>query len=222
VLPTRDEFLQQEFSGLAICGTYCGADNVHVGICWRLDDESKIVHFECGDIIPLEDISDPKFASYYFNPLESFDFDLVPLFAATAELAAGNAINGFKFNRIGVYYNGGRFEYEKGSFTGKTAAEKYVNCGVYVLLLLQSFEYYPLDWETWPAATPQNRTFLEEWLNLNNVPADEREPYYRQTKVVRGKHVLISPSTDTQPSPYLENDPMANELVEFMIQAATN
>ena len=133
---------------------------------------------------------------------------------ATARLISKKKINGLRFRREGTYYDGGRFEFLTGDFTGKTLPEKFVNCGVFAFALLQTFDCTLLNWSTWPDADAANRDFLEIWLNEGEVPPHLREAYYHKTKIVRGKHVLASPLTATQPSPYTENEPLANAVVK--------
>jgi hypothetical protein len=201
---------------LAICGVKVGGDNVHVGIFWRSEGEAKIIHFQNGNWIPVQEVTDHSFQSFLFNPIENFPSLLLPTLAGLAELISNNQLNGFIFNRVGVIFNGGKFEFQSGAFTGKSPVEKFVNCGVFVILLLNTFDHIILDWQTWPNVDPANLTFLDRWLNANGIAPAERHLYYNMTKAVRGKHVLVSPSTATQPSPYNEAEAAANALLQWL------
>jgi hypothetical protein len=214
VLLTRDEFVLQNGNDcLAICGYYVQGDAVHVGIYWNSENEKRIFHFVNANKIPIEDANLSIFSNYYFSKISDFNIELLPVLAATAELVSENKLNDFSFNRVGAYYDGGKFEFHSGAFTGKTTAEKYVNCGVFAFAFLKTFDHTLIDWQSWPDVDRANLNFLENWLEKQAIPLEERHTYYNKTKIVRGKHILVSPLTKTQPSPYSENEPMAYNFI---------
>lgn len=212
----RDTFIKNNREGIAICGRYYGSDAVHVGIYWNSEGEKRIFHFNDGDNIPVEDASLPKFTNYYFVEVPNFRNELLPLLAATAELVSNNQLNGFIFNRKGTCYDGGKFEYVNGAFTGKTTPEKFINCGVFAFAFLQSFGVTLIEWLTWPRIRAGSLTFLEDWLNAKSIHIPLRIHYYNKTRVVRGKHILSSPLTATQPSEFQENEPTAGVLINWL------
>jgi hypothetical protein len=212
----RDDFLNNNNEGLAICGVHFRNDTIHVGLFWNSEGEKKVVHFQNGNYIPVEDVTNALFQNYVFNSISDFPNHLLPSLSAVSELISQNMLNGFIFNRVGVVYNGGKFEFQTGVYTTKSPAEKFVNCAVFVIALLKTFDYTLLDWDSWPNVSVANRIFLDTWLDDNNIPADQREAYYNQTKEVRGKHIIVSPSTQTKPSPYNEAQLLAGQLINSL------
>ena len=214
MLPYRDAFLTNNPNeGIAICGSHVGADAIHVGLFWNYEGETRVIHFLSGQNIPVQEVSDAPFANYFFNPIPDFPADLIPSLSALSELISQNQLNGFTFRRVGLLYDGGKFDFQTGAYTGKTPAEKYVNCAVFVIALLRTYDYILLDWDSWPNANPANRTFLDQWLNNSGIPARERQQYYNMTKEVRGKHVIVCPGTTTKPSPHMEAQTLADALI---------
>lgn len=214
MLPKRDDFLAAlADDALAICGQYLGGDAIHVGIFLSSENERKIIHFQNGNNIPVENATDDQFVDYYFNSIEEFPSVLLPSLLALSELISQNLLNGFIFNRVGIVYNGGKFEYQSGIYTTQSTAEKFINCAVFSLALLNTFNHQLIDWASWPNTNPANRAFLDNWLAINNIPPENRESYYNQSKEIRGKHVLVSPSTVTRPSLYHEAHALAEEFI---------
>jgi hypothetical protein len=215
LLLDRDSFIINNDNCVAICGAYFGLDNVHVGLYWSDNGEKKIIHFINGQNIPVTTVNENSFANYHFNKIEDFPEVDIPSIAAFTELLADASLNNFVFQRIGVLYDGGKFERQTGEFKVKTPVEKYINCAVFVIGLLNTYDYQLIDWSTWPNADRQNLVFLDEWLNTNNVPLEEREKFYEMTKEIRGKHVLVSPDSATKPAPFLEVELPAHALIHF-------
>lgn len=216
LLSHRDEFLSDNSEGLAICGVHIGNDAIHVGLFWSSEEERKVVHFRNGNNIPVEDVTNAAFQSYIFNSITDFPNDLLPSLSALSELISQNRLNGFVFNRVGVVYNGGKFEFQTGAYTTESPAERFINCAVFVVALLKTFDYTLLDWDSWPNVAEANRTFLDTWLDVNKIAVNQREPYYNQTKEVRGKHIIVCPSTETKPSPYNETQVLADKLINHL------
>ena len=195
---------------IAICGTHVVNDAIHVGIYWNLENEQEIIHFLNGNKIPVVNAKDACFVNYKFNEIQNFPEKLLPSLAAVAELISENKLNKLRFNREGVIYNGGKFEFNTGNFNASDV-EKIMNCGVFVIALLNTFEYKLLDWNSWP--NQNNNNYLDDWLTSMNIPKEEWELYYNQVKQIRGKHVIVCPSTPTKPSPVSEAENLANELI---------
>ncbi|MBS1601163.1 MAG: hypothetical protein JST42_00750 [Bacteroidetes bacterium] len=213
MLRYRDQFLRDHAEdGVAVCGLYIRGDAVHVGLYWKTGQERKVVHFQAGDNIPVEEVTNPGFQVYLFNPIADFQNEFLPSIAALAELVSQNQLNGFVFNRVGIVYEGGKFDFQSGAFTGKTAAEKFVNCAVFLIALLKTYDYTLLNWESWPNLQPDHA--LELWLDHHQVPDEQKEPFYSMRKEIRGKHALVAPSTQSKPSEYVETDQMALELIK--------
>jgi hypothetical protein len=216
---SRDDFKTDD-APVAVCGVYCGGDGVHVGIVFKDEDEHQVLHFQSGDYIPLQSLDDHDFAGYLFNPV-NFKPELIPSLAALAELVSQNALLPFTFSRNRPVYEGGKFEISTGNFQFNSVAERIVNCGVFVVALLKTYDYELIAWDTWPHVQVNAVTrYLEDWLNRYKVPVAERENYYKSAKEIRGKHILVSPDAPTQPAPYAEVVPLSNQLITNL-QAAT-
>ena len=70
----------------------------------------------------------------------------------------------FKTKDLCVEHEGKLYRvHVSGSFKTKTPAEKFVNCAVFVIALLNTFDYPLLDWHSWPAINPSKLDFLN-WL----------------------------------------------------------
>lgn len=213
MLTYRDEFTTTNVDFLALCGYHVSGDSIHVGLCWSLEDEKKIIHFLNGDNIPVQEFSDKRFENYFFVEIADFPVEYLPSISAISELISENEINGFKFSRSGSVYDGGIFEFSSGEYTGKTPVEKYINCAVFVLILLKTFDYELLNWNSWPDVREGQLFFLDEWLNHNGVTAGDKAKYYKLTKEVRGRHVFVCPFTATKPSLYHQVQPLSYELI---------
>jgi hypothetical protein len=209
----RDAFELANPEGLAICGQYVAGDAVHVGLYWCFEHEKKIIHFQGKDDIPIQEFTDQSFERYFFLEIPDFPVEYLPSLSAISELISENQINGFIFNRNGTVYDGGKFELSNGEYTGKTTVEKFINCAVFVVVLLKTFDYELLNWESWPDVQPGQLTFLDDWLNHNGVSDEDKAKYYQLAKEVRGKHVFICPLTATKPSPFDEVLPLSNDLI---------
>nr|WP_315209071.1 hypothetical protein [uncultured Flavobacterium sp.] len=212
----RDDYLIDE-PNVAICGKYAGGDAIHVGIYWNSEGENKIVHFINGTNIPVEDISLPKFQHYFFNRLIDFPEDLIPSLAGIADLISENKLNGLIFSKNSTVYNGEKFSFLNGAYDqNPTVGEKYINCGIFALALLNSFIPPILDWNSWPNIFPENPKFLDAWLIHYNIPVPLYPYYYNQAKEIRGRHIFTSPSTTTQPSTYNENEALSQQLLAIL------
>ncbi|RFM36036.1 hypothetical protein [Chitinophaga silvisoli] len=214
MLPYRDTYLaNNKAEGIAVCGVYCQNDSIHVGLYWNYGGEKMVIHFLNGNNIPVQPVEAPDFAAYLFNTITNFPEFLLPSISAFAELISQNKINGFQFNRAGGMYDGGKFTFSDGAYTGKTWPEKFVNCGVFVIALLNTYDFQLIDWDSWPNVDPLHLDFLSTWLRYYNIPVAEWPLYYNKTRAIRGKHILVSPSTQTHPSRYTETHQLAEELL---------
>lgn len=202
-------------SDIAICGVYCGNDSIHVGIYWNFEGEQKIFHFLNGQKIPIQDVQEDKFEKYLFNSLPNFPSFLLPSFISLAELISENQVNNFKFKREDVIYNGGKFEFNSGDFNSPEY-ERIINCGVFVVALLNTFDYALIDWQTWP--NQLSTDYLNDWLLEMGIPQAEWSEYYSQVKQIRGKHIIVSPSTANKPSQYIEAENLSSQLIDQLNQ----
>lgn len=201
-------------SDFGICGCYNGGDSIHVGIYWKQGGEQKVIHFRRSNYIPLQNL-DNYFLDYLFNPINDFEKELIPSLAAVSELISENKINGFIFNKEQVIYNGGKFGFFLGDYQTSTQIEKIVNCGVFVTALLHTMDYVLLDWDSWPQSS-DGSAYLDLWLHKEGIPSEEFNLYYEQSKELRGKHILVAPSTLTKPSSYAEAEHLSNELINSL------
>jgi hypothetical protein len=209
---SREKF-KDSAASIAVCGVHLTGDAIHVGVAFLDEHEYKIIHFQSGDRIPLQSLDEDEFADYLFNPI-TFNVDLIPSLAALVELVTAQTLNPFTFNRSMVVYKGGKFEIPSGIFLYRHMAELVVNCAVFTIGLLMTYDHQLIDWDSWPDAEA-NRTnpYLNDWFADYNVPVDEREFYYLTAREIRGKHVIVSPSAATQPAPYSEVVPLSDELI---------
>lgn len=210
------EFATVQTDGLALCGLHCRGDAIHVGIFWNSEGEKRIIHFQNGKNIPVQDFDDRAFHSYFFNPLTNFPTALFPSLSALAELISTNSDNGFVFNREPVIYNGGKFSFPTGDYNAKCPVEKVVNCAVFVIALLNTYDYPLLDWNSWPDISPDSCTFLDAWLDYCKIPENRKGHYYKLTKEVRGKHVIVCPDTESAPSVFNDANPLAEKLIHAL------
>ena len=220
MLPIRNDFLPHCNEGIAICGVYVpDRDSVHVGILWNHNHEIKIIEFNATNNVIHLDAAHARYQNFYFSPITDFPQFSLPFFAALSDLIATNRLNGLQLNIENAIYNGGKFSLLTGNHITKSGAEKFINCGVFVMSLLKTFNYNLVDLDSFPVAIPGQRNYLDDWLNANHVPLLERDNYYNQAKEIRGKHILASQLTATKPSPYIEINPLAANLIAFLAAA---
>lgn len=196
---------------IAICGKHIKEDAIHVGLYWNFDDKKRIFHFLNGNKIPVQEADSSYFNEYFFNQIDNFPEFLLPSLIAITELISENKINNLIFNRDGVVYNGGKFEFNCGDFI-VTPIEKIMNCGVFIVALLNTFDFKLINWNSWPNQIKTD--YLNEWLSFNNIPQKDWDLFYSQTKIIRGKHILVSPSTISKPSNFDDADFLAYKLIE--------
>ncbi len=206
-----------ESSELSICGTHIENDSIHVGICWNYENDKKIFHFLNGEIIPIESFYENKFKNYFFNPIDNFYSDDIPSLVGLSRLISKNKINRFIFNKEGIIYDGGIFEFVSGNYNKTNKSSKIINCAAFVIALLNTLNYTLIDWESWPNSNLQQSDYLNIWLEENKIPKDEWEYFYNQSKKIRGKHVLVAPQANSKPAQFEETDRMANEFI-FSLQ----
>ncbi|EKT3958622.1 hypothetical protein NTJ28_002638, partial [Flavobacterium psychrophilum] len=152
---------------IAICGKHISNDSIHVGLYWNSENEQQIIHFLNGTNIPVDNANSNDFDGYLFNTIKNFPESLIPTLAALAELISENKINNLIFNRQGVIYNGGKFEFNSGNYI-VSPLEKIMNCGVFIIALLNTLDYKLIDWDSWPNQTQND--YLDIWLTSKNIP----------------------------------------------------
>lgn len=212
------DIFNQSGNVLGICGGYYGDDRIHVGIYINYNNSKKIFHFINGEKILIEDIFDSNFLNYKFILLHEFDIRFLPTLISTAQLISNNKLNNFVFERSGTVYDGGKFEVQYGNFICKTGAEKFLNCGVFVFAFLKTFDYTLLDWDTWDKIDNENLIFLNEWLSSQNIPQQIWNEYYNKTRKIRGKHIFVSPLTESNPSIFSECEYISNKYLQYLGQ----
>lgn len=210
---TKNEFIESE-NAIAICGKYLGKDAIHVGIALK-EDEAMVIYFSHGEEIPYESLALQDFDNYLFAPIIDFNNDLIPSLSALCEVISSDPlVNKLQFSRSNIIYDGGKFNLMSGVFQINSMIENIVNCGIFATALLKTYDYNLLEWNTWPNSRPQSISpYLDIWLSSNISDAD-REKYYNTSKEIRGKHVIVSPLTQSKPSVYLETEDLANSLIK--------
>ncbi len=184
---------------IAICGYQVKDISYHVGIFWRAHGKKKVIHFISGDKIPIEDF-ELKFDNYYFNPINDFPSWKLNSFISFAELASKNKLNCFTFDREIGCYNGGGFDFNTANFNSKRIVDRYINCGVFVLAFLKTFEFELIEHSTWPKQN--DYLILKNWLSTKNIPKNEWNDFVNQAKELRGIHVLVAPASKVLPATY--------------------
>ena len=218
MLAKRDTFFNGDNIGLGICGFYVPTrDAVHVGIFINWENEQKVVHLNGTNIILIQDALEPYFSPYYFHMLKDFPSELIDSLWALSELVAQNRVNNLRLNLNGIVYNGATFNITNGSYVSSYDAENFINCAVFVLAILETYDYHILDWATWPiVGQGQNTQSLNDWFNLNNIAPEERDRYYKVNKDIRGKHVFVTPLAANRPATYNELEALFPNILDAM------
>lgn len=217
-MKTRNDFFNGD-EEIAICGTYIDKDSIHVGLAWKSEEGNRIIHFLNGRTIPFCSLNLPMFDCYFFKPIEDFPAFLIPSLSALSDLISNNQINNLIFQREGVVYNGGKFEVSSGILSKDHESERIVNCGVFVIALLNTYDYLLLDWESFPLSKP-NAYYLDTWLEHQGIRDLEKEYYYRQAREIRGKHVIVCPDIKNLPAKYKEIQPLSEGLINCFFKVS--
>ena len=208
------EFLQQLTDGLAIVGTHIQNEAFHVGLHISSEDENKIIHFIAPNNIPFANGDDPYFGNYLFNRIsKGYDIDTLPTLSAMCDLISKNALNSFKFKKEFVMYAGGKFKISTGKYIVQRERENYINCAVFIIGILKTFDLHLLDWDSFPNLSVNNTNLLQDWLNSNNIPPNDHVFYHKMTKEVRGSHVFVAPSVDQLPASADQIKPLSDALL---------
>lgn len=208
-LSKKSEFNSDAYE-IAICGYQVKEISYHVGIFWRANGEKKIIHFLNGKTIPIQDY-DSNFDNYYFNPLQGFPSWKLNTFISFAQLASQNKLNCFVFNQEIGCYDGGGFDFNTGDLNSKRIVDRYINCGVFVLAFLKTFDFELINHSTWPEQ--KDYLILKNWLKDRNIPKEEWTDFVKQAKELRGRHVLVAPASEELPATYEK----VNELIESLL-----
>lgn len=217
-LLTNKEFNDSEFY-IAICGIYLGNSAVHVGIALKDEGLTKVIHFLDGNNIPYVNIFDIKDSEqYYFNPIKDFNNDLLPSMSALCSIISEEpSLNNFNFHRTPIVYNGGKFDIH-GFFSNNKKVETLINCAIFSLSILYSYDYLILDWESWPISE-NSKNYLDDWFKHFKITDKEEQDYFYNTaKDIRGKHLIACPFTVSKPSVYIETEHISNELISSLMK----
>jgi hypothetical protein len=202
----KDQFLNGAYE-IAICGKHISGEAIHVGIAWKDQSRYQVFHFNSPEQIFLQNLLLIEFDSYVFSPIKNFDTGLIPSLATIAIKVSQNPINNFAYNQQGALYNGGAFHLATGDYNFKNITECIINCAVFVLGFLKAFDHTLINWDTFPNSNPTNlqaNRYLQSWLDQNNVQDADREIFYKTSKIIRGRDILISSNLDGKPIDYIE------------------
>jgi len=203
--------------GIGITALYIPLRNsAHVGLYWNWDQYSDVVHFRASNDIEIESISGDKFADYYFIPLSDFEEKFIDSLMAIAELIAENKNNNLILDLQSIVYAGSKFDISSGNYVINSEVECIINCGVFVMELLETYDYKLIDWESWPTVSNETKSqYLEDWLNYNRIPVVERPKYYNINKEIRGKHIVASSFSGNFPSKYDVTEELSNSILNY-------
>lgn len=217
MLPFRDDFLKENYKGIGICGGYIPTtDGIHVALFWQSEGMEKATHFLRDNTALVTDIAHEGFKTYVFNKIIDFPSLLIPSLTAVSELITTELTNNLKLNIENVFYINGKFDLA-GKFIINHEVERNINCGAFVLGLLNSYDYKLINLETWPVVTDiTKRRYLEDWLDKENVVGADRDKYYQYNRELRGKHMLAAPSVNPKPAKYTDVNPISDSLVAFL------
>lgn len=218
MLPYQNEFLTNDFVGVGICGKYIQHnDGIHVALFWSSEDQKKIIHFVSDNNILYQDIDDTYFREYAFNLIKDFPSSRLPSLTAICEVLSKNLLPKLTLSIDNVVYVDGKFDLI-GDFIINSDLERNINCGIFVIALLNSCNYKLIKYDSWPLVSDINkRKYLEDWLNLNGITTDaDKQKYYNYNRELRGKEVLAAPLTKSKPSEYTEVLPISMDLVDYL------
>ena len=218
-IKTYEDFLKNTDEGIVITALYVDPprDSVHVGLFWNWDGDQEIIHFRTHNDIEIADISLDKFKPYHFSSLKDFPDKLIDSLIAVAELISENKLNQLILDLNSVIYKGGKFEISSGKFIIEHGSECFINCGVFVMALLETYDYHLIDWESWPSVTHLARSkYLDPWLDSINVPTSERGKYYNFNKEIRGRHIMACSEFGNTSSKYNKIEDSSQKLMIYL------
>ncbi|WP_461630868.1 hypothetical protein [Labilibaculum euxinus] len=217
----RDEILRSDQRGIGIAALYVPPprNSVHVGVFCNWDDFQNVVHFKNTNDIEIANLNLAKFDIYKYSWLSDFPELLIDSLLATVELINENEDNTLVLDLKSIVYNGGVFEIATGKYIIQTTPECQMNCGVFVMALLETYDYQLINWESWPAVTIQNRNdYLEGWLTDLNIPSDTREEFYHFNREIRGRHIMASSQFGNISSEYNVVEASSQQLMDYFTQ----
>ncbi len=224
MIPDRDSFLLEEYQGVGVCGIYVPhRESCHVGLFWMLDGKDEIVHLNATNQILLNRISDDGIIKkFYFNKITNFNKDLIYSLQPLLKRIIDNKVNTLILNPESAVFTNGKFEYADGIFVTNDGSESVINCAVincaiFVLAILNSFNYKLVDADSWPDVTDESKKkYLDDWLNAQKIATEHREGYYKYNKEIRGKHVLAAPTNSVNPVKHCEAESLSKALISFL------
>lgn len=216
MIEKRDSFFSKETDVIGICGEfYPDTERFHVGIFWNKNDDKDVVHLLGTNDVRVQPLSTNIFANYYFAGLKDFYLKELPGLMGLADYISENTENSLHFNMDRIIYNGGKFDISNGNFLTGDGTKSMMNCGVFVLALLETFECKTLHWESWPLAQIDS-DYLRGWLDYNGISQNEFQKYYNFTKEIRGKHMISVPFADSRPVDYATSETLSKKIINFL------
>ncbi len=214
----KKDLLKSKKEGIGIISKFINSrDSVHVGIFWNWDGDQEAVHFVSDNSVLLEKLSEKKFDSYWFTLLPDFEEKVIDSLIAVAEIISENKKIDLKLDLTSVVYNGGKFDLKSGDFLIDNKTETIINCGIFTIALLETYDYNLINWETWPCVTASTRSrFLDDWLDDMGVKKDKRGPYYNCNKEIRGMHILTSSESGNSKTEFSELDAKCEPVMDFL------
>lgn len=223
MIAQRDHFFTRRPSPpseeIGICGKYISSrGSIHVGIFCRNENNNQVMHYTNANTVKIEPISSPSLSEYYFQTVNFFHSDFIDSLCALCEEIAAHNLNNMQItiSDSGVIYKGARFSSGDGKLQITDDTENYINCGIFVVMIFASYNSEIIDWKNWEPVDAANRhSYLEDWLNAQNIPDTERADYYKTNINVRGKHVFSVPLTSI-PASQDELERIANIILPKM------
>lgn len=214
-LPKRDIFLEKNYRGIGVFGQYIpNRDAIHTGLFWSWESENKIAHFINTNQILITDFGESVIENCYFNEIPEFEERFIDSLTALAELISLNRLDTLIINVGCVVYKDGKFDMASGFYLVDGEIERIINCAVFVIALLNTYDYKIANVDSWPSVTDATKnTYLEGWLNHFSITGTERDKYYAYNKEIRGKHILVAPSAVAKPANYTEANALSDTLL---------
>ena len=72
-------------------------------------------------------------------------------------LIKDNNLGDIKISLKSIIYKGNKFDIESGKYIVKQDFENYINCGIFVLAILETYDLKILDWTNWPKVSEFNK-----------------------------------------------------------------
>ena len=216
MLLSSNDIFKSEIDEIGILGKLNDKKNgIHVGLYWIKDSDKNFIHFKGRNKIEIKPPSNLK--KYFGIKLNEFDEDFIPSLISLVNLIKDNNLGDIKISLKSIIYKGNKFDIESGKYIVKQDFENYINCGIFVLAILETYDLKILDWKNWPKVSEFNKNeYLQVWLEENEIPEKDYIKYYNFNKEIKGKHILASPLTNKIPAKYKATEKKSNEILDFL------